>query len=179
MELQDNKLEQVKTAIIVARSKNYVIGKNGDLPWRLSSDLKNFKAITMKKPIIMGRKTFESLPKLLPGRKHLVISGDPNFKADNILVFSNIEIAIAAAKAIATKANLDEICIIGGGQIYAQAIDLCDIIYETIVDCEIEGDTFFPKLIDEKWEILETQKFEKLENDDFPFTLRKSKRRKV
>lgn len=173
MEKQAQKLDEIKVAIVVARSKNFVIGRDGDLPWHLSSDLKNFKAITSGKPIIMGRKTFQSLPRLLPNRTHIVISRDIEYSPDGALLFSNIQSAIAAAKSIAIDKGLDEICIIGGGEIYKQAIEFADIIYLTIVDCEIEGDTNFPRLDENIWKEVETINFEKSDKDDFDFELKK------
>lgn len=167
------KLDDVKVSIIVARSKNFVIGKNGDLPWHLSSDLKNFKALTTGKPIIMGRKTFQSLPRLLPNRTHIVISRDIEFLPIGGLNFSNIATAIACSKAIALKKGLDEVCIIGGGEIYAQAIEFADIIHLTIVDCEIEGDTFFKELDHKIWRIAQKEDFKKGEKDDYDFSVLK------
>lgn len=173
MEKQVQKLDDIKVAIVVARSKNFVIGRDGDLPWHLSSDLKNFKSITSGKPIIMGRKTFQSLPRLLPNRTHIVISRDIEYRPDGALLFSNIQSAIAAAKSIAFDKGLDEICIIGGGEIYKQAIEFAVIIYLTIVDCEIEGDTYFPQLDEKIWKEVEVTNFEKSEKDDFAFELKK------
>lgn len=173
MEKQVQKLDDIKVAIVVARSKNFVIGRDGDLPWHLSSDLKNFKSITSGKPIIMGRKTFQSLPRLLPNRTHIVISRDIEYRPDGALLFSNIQSAIAAAKSIAFDKELDEICIIGGGEIYKQAIEFSDVIYLTIVDCEIDGDTYFPKLDENIWQEVETTIFEKSDKDDYSFELKK------
>ncbi len=173
MEKQVQKLDNVKVAIVVARSKNFVIGRDGDLPWHLSSDLKNFKAITSGKPIIMGRKTFQSLPRLLPNRTHIVISRDIEYRPAGALLFSNIQSAIAAAKSIAFDKGLDEVCIIGGGEIYKQAIEFSDIIYLTIVDCEIDGDTYFPNLDDRVWKEVKTTIFEKSDKDDYSFELKK------
>lgn len=173
MENQAKKLNEIKVSIVVARAKNYVIGNNGDLPWKLSSDLKNFKALTLNKPIIMGRKTFQSLPNLLPNRPHIVISRDIEFKPKGAMVFSNLPSAINAAKVIAQKTNQNEVCIIGGGEIYSQSLEFADIIHLTIVECEINGDTFFPKLNENIWKIIEETKFEKGEKDDFSFICQK------
>lgn len=165
------KITDIIVSIIVARAKNGVIGRAGDMPWRLSSDLKNFKAITTGKPIIMGRKTFESLPRLLPGRTHIVISRDKSFNANGAMVFSRLDVAIAAAKAVAIKDGQDEVCIIGGGEIYKLALAVCDKIYLTEVDCEIDGDTYFPELNPNDWHKTQTQKFEKTDKDDYEFSL--------
>ncbi len=177
MENQALKLEDIKTSIIVAKSKNNVIGNKGDLPWRLSSDLKNFKQLTINKPIIMGRKTFQSLPKLLPNRSHFVISRDFNFCPKGAMVYSNLELAINAAKAFALKTSQTEIFIIGGGEIYRQSIEFADIIYLSIVNCQIEGDTFFPNIDEKNWKIIEENHFPKAINDDYDFILQKIARK--
>ena len=164
-------------SIIVARTKNHCIGINGDLPFHLRSDLQNFKKLTSGKPIIMGRKTFQSLPKLLPNRTHIVISRDYNFKAasgvnSEVLVFSNLVTATAAARAIASENSLDEVFVIGGGEIYNQAQSLADKIYLTEADCEIGGDTFFEINDESAWETIETTHFTATEHDQFPFDIK-------
>jgi dihydrofolate reductase len=164
-------------SIIVAKSKNNVIGVNGDLPWRLSSDLQNFKAITTGKPIIMGRKTFDSLPRLLPNRTHIIVSRDKDFMPNGALVYSSIDAAIAAGKAIALKDGVNECCIIGGGEIYKLALPLTDKLHLTEVNCEIEGDTFFPDLNEDEWKEISMQHFEKTEKDDFDFNVRTLERK--
>lgn len=164
-------------SIIVARTKNHCIGINGELPFHLRSDLQNFKRLTSGKPIIMGRKTFQSLPKLLPNRTHIVISRDYNFKAasapnSEVLVFSNLVTAIATARAIATQKELDEVFVIGGGEIYNQAQALADKIYLTEVECEIAGDTFFEINDESIWETTETTHFATTEHDQFTFDIK-------
>ena len=164
-------------SIIVARTKNHCIGINGDLPFHLRSDLQNFKKLTSGKPIIMGRKTFQSLPKLLPNRTHIVISRDYNFKAasnpnSEVLVFSNLVTATAAARAIASENGLDEVFVIGGGEIYNQAQSLADKIYLTEADCEIGGDTFFEINDESAWETVETTHFAAAEHDQFAFDIK-------
>lgn len=173
MENQALKIEDIKTSIIVAQSKNNIIGNKGDLPWQLSSDLKNFKKLTINKPIIMGRKTFQSLPKLLPNRTHIVISRDIEFCPIGAMVFSNLLAAISAAKAIALKDGQNEVCIIGGGEIYTQSLEFANILHITIVDCEIDGDTVFPLIDEKKWQKIEENHFSKAQNDDFDFILQK------
>jgi dihydrofolate reductase len=133
-------------SLVVAVSRNGVIGKAGGLPWHISSDLKLFKAITLGKPIIMGRKTWESLPrKPLPGRVNIVISRQSGFAADGAIVVPDAEKAILAAGQVA------EIAVIGGGEIYRMFLPLTGRIYFTEVDLDVEGDTFFPKLPPEDW----------------------------
>lgn len=127
-----------KISIIVAvAGKKRVIGKIGSLPWYIPAELKRFKEITMGHPIIMGRKTHESIGKALPGRTNIVITHDPNYQAEGCIVVHSLDEAIKVAKE-------KEIFIMGGGQIYEQAIHLTDKLYLTYIDKEIEGDVFFP-----------------------------------
>lgn len=134
---------------IVATNKEGAIGANGDLPWHLSEDLRHFKELTMAHPVIMGRKTWESLPKRpLPGRRNIVISRNEDYRAEGAEVFGSIEEAVDACREIPF--------IIGGAQIYKEAIPFCTRVYLTIVDASAEGaDAFFPPLPDEDWRIAE------------------------
>ncbi|MEQ9316859.1 MAG: dihydrofolate reductase [Henriciella sp.] len=142
----------VKLSLIVARSKNGVIGKDGDLPWRLSADLALFKQSTDGKPIIMGRKTWESLPvKPLPKRTNIVLTRDWAYAAIGARVYSSFSAALAAARAIAAKDGEDEVFVIGGASLYERAIDMADRLYVTEVDAEIEGDTYFPKFDEDEF----------------------------
>ncbi len=148
-------------AIYVAIAENGVIGREGGLPWRLSSDLKRFKAGTMGKPIIMGRKTWQGLGRPLPGRLNIVVTRDRSFRAEGAEVAASLADAITLAKARARcMAGADEICVIGGGEIYAQALPLADRLYVTHVLGEVDGDTRFPPIDLEIWRIVG--------NDDFP-----------
>ena len=140
----------MKINIIVSVSKNWVIGKDNKLLWKLSSDLKRFKDLTINKPIIMGQRTFESLPKgALPNRTNIVLTDDPNFSAPNVIVAYNIPNSLEIA-----KLSSDEVFIIGGGMIYKQFLDYADSIYLTEVNVEIDGDTIFPKLEFDKWKLI-------------------------
>ena len=132
--------------LICAMARNRVIGRNGDLPWQLPADLRHFKSVTMGKPIIMGRKTFESIGRPLPGRKNIVVTRRTNFISDGVLISNNLTAAIALGKAIASEDNVDEIMVIGGGEIYAKALSDADRLYLTEVHADIDGDTFFPAL---------------------------------
>jgi dihydrofolate reductase len=132
-------------SLIVALADNYAIGKDGDMPWHLPDDLKRFSKITSGKTIIMGRKTFESLPKVLPGRTHIVISSSDSLdspKADNEMVEIRTDID-NVFKEYASKDT--ESFIIGGAVIYKQALPYCDKMYLTFVEGDFEADTFFPK----------------------------------
>ena len=151
-------------AIIVAASANNVIGANGDLPWHLSEDLKRFKKITMGKPMIMGRRTYESIGRALPGRRSIILTRQDDFRADGC------EIAASPQEAIRLAGDVEEIMVIGGGNVYAQLLPTTTRIYRTSVHAEIEGDTFFPDLVDSEWQSVETEEFPAGEGRPIGFT---------
>lgn len=140
-----------KIQIVVARAENGVIGRDGDMPWRLPSDLKHFKAATLDAPVIMGRKTFQSIGRPLPGRANIVISRT-GFQADGVEVFATLEAAIARACDIAAQAGAKKISVIGGGEIYRQAMEVADELLITEVQADIDGDTVFPTLDSQVWQ---------------------------
>jgi len=146
-------------AIYVAIAENGVIGREGGLPWRLSTDLKRFKAGTMGKPIIMGRKTWESFPKRpLPGRLNIVVTRDKTYRAEGGETVSSLEDAITLAKIRARcMADADELCVIGGGQIYAQALPLADRLHITQVLASVDGDTVFPPIDPAIWRVVSAE----------------------
>jgi dihydrofolate reductase len=152
-------------SLVVAASTNNVIGVAGNLPWHLSDDLKRFKALTLGKPIVMGRKTFESIGRALPGRQNIVITTQTEFVADGCDVVSSPEAAIAVA------ADAAEVMIIGGGEIYRLFLPMADRIYLTRVRVELEGDTVFPALDESDW--LETAREEHSADDsnDYDFAI--------
>jgi dihydrofolate reductase len=133
-------------SIVVAVARNGVIGRDNGLPWRLSTDLKRFRAITMGKPVIMGRKTFQSIGKPLPGRPNIVITRDPAFAAEGVTVARSLADGIDAAREQARSCGAAEICVIGGGEIYRQVLARADRLYVTEVDAAPEGDTTFPQI---------------------------------
>ena len=139
-------MTEAKIVLVVAVAKNGVIGRDGDLPWRLPSDLKRFKQLTLGKPVLMGRKTWESIGKPLPGRPNIVITRDAAFSAAGAAVVSSLEAGLVAAQHEAEKLGVDEICVIGGGQIYAQVFDRADILHVTHVEADVDGDTRFPDI---------------------------------
>lgn len=156
----------MRVSAVVAASDNNVIGKDGGLPWHVSSDLKLFKEITMGKPVIMGRRTWESLPKQpLPGRRNIVITRNPDYAADGADVAGSIHEALAMCE------GEPEVSIIGGGQVYEQAMDRTDRIYLTRIHLTVDGDTFLPDLPENEWQEVERREFEKGERDDAAFTL--------
>ena len=160
----------MKVSIIVATSLNNAIGKNNQLLWHLPADLKFFKSTTMGCPVVMGRKTFQSIGRVLPGRKNIVISRDDNFNADkefDIEVFSSIE------KSIEHLQHEKEIFIIGGGEIYKQSLHFVNTIYKTIVNTEIEGDTFFPEIDSNTYKLVWEKKHLADEKNKFDYTYQK------
>jgi dihydrofolate reductase len=157
----------LKITLIVAKAKNNVIGKDNQLIWKLSADLRRFKNLTTGHHILMGRKTFESLGKPLPNRTHLIITRNPDYEApEGHFSFTSLEGGII----FCNKIGLDELFIIGGGQIYQESIDLCDVLEITEVDCEPEGDTFFPEINPEIWKETERESFPADEKNEYPYS---------
>ncbi|MGH1379017.1 MAG: dihydrofolate reductase [Alphaproteobacteria bacterium] len=146
----------IKTSLIVAMAQNNCIGKDNKMPWHISDDLKRFKSLTMDHPVIMGRKTYESiigyLNKPLPGRTNIVISRSGFDNKYNVPVFADIKESINHAKIIAKENNKDEIFIIGGAQIYTQSINIADRIHLTKVYQDVDGDAFFPDFNEDNWD---------------------------
>jgi dihydrofolate reductase len=150
-------------SLIVAASTNNVIGVRGELPWRLSSDLKRFKALTMGKPIVMGRLTHESIGRPLPGRQNIVVSRQADYQAVGCDVVTSVDAAISAA------GEAKEIMIIGGGHIYDEFLPQADRIYLTRVQAEIEGDTFLPDLNPDEWAETGSERHAADEVNDYEF----------
>lgn len=148
-----------RISLITAMSKNHVIGNGDKIPWHIPEDFKYFKSKTLRKPIIFGRATFESIHKMkgtdpssgpaLPKRKNIIITGQSDYTAEDCIVSDSLETAIASSKNHIDDTNETMIC--GGGQIYKQSMDIADRMYITIIDKEYEGDVFFPKWDDETW----------------------------
>lgn len=152
----------LKISLIVATSHHNVIGYRNRLPWHLPADLKHFKALTMGKPVIMGRNTFDSMGKPLPGRRNIVISRDKKLHIQGVEIFHSID---AALNALATT---EEVMIIGGAHVYAQTLHRAECIYMTSIDAEFEGDTFFPPLNDE-WILLLEETFLPDADNKYPY----------
>ena len=144
-------MSQARLVLIAAMAKNRTIGINNTLPWRLPEDLQHFKALTVGRPIVMGRKTWESLGRPLPGRAHFVVSRDENYRHEAIQVFTSLPDAIRAAKEAASKAGVEEIFVIGGADIYGQALLLADRLELTEINQEFAGDAFFPAISAQDW----------------------------
>lgn len=138
-------------SVIVAVAENGVVGVDNTLPWRLPEDLKYFKKVTMGKPIVMGRKTYESIGRPLPGRPNIVISRNPGFRAPGVTVVGSIDSALELANELAQGDGQNELMVIGGAAIYALAIPMADRLYLTEVHAEYSGDAFFPAVDLEQW----------------------------
>lgn len=154
------------TSIIVAASENNVIGKNNQLPWHLPADLKYFKNTTWGLPIIMGRKTFESIGKPLPGRENIIITRNSDYKATGATVVHSITGAIRVAESLDVK----EMFIIGGAELFNSTLDLVQKIYLTRVHTTVGGDVFFPSLNMENWKMTSEIKMEPDEKNEFPLS---------
>lgn len=139
-----------KIVLVAAHARNGVIGRDGDMPWRLPSDLKHFKAATLGTPVIMGRKTYLSIGRPLPGRANIIVSRS-GFSAEGVETVDSLDKALELASIHAEKSGASQISVIGGGQIYALAIDRADELNLTEVDAEIEGDTLFPAIDSSLW----------------------------
>ncbi len=153
-------------SMIVAVSENGVIGKDGDIPWRLSADLQRFKHLTMDHHLIMGRKTYESIGRPLPGRKMVIITHQEDFVAPGCEVVHSLEDAISLAE----KAGETEVFIAGGASIYAEAFPKAQRLYYTQVNAEVDGDTFFPTFSEEDWQINENIEYPADLRNDHSFT---------
>lgn len=149
-------------SLIVAAAENGVIGRAGGLPWKLSSDLRYFKSVTMGKPIIMGRKTFDSIGRPLPGRPNLVVSRNPTFSAEGISVFDSLEAAISHAETLTD----DDVMVVGGAGLYAAAFPLAGRIYLTEVHATVAGDVIFPAFKRREWVEISRKRVPASEQDD-------------
>ena len=142
----------MQIVFIAAVADNGVIGQGGTMPWRLKSDMRHFRALTTGKPVVMGRKTYDSLHiKPLPGRTNIVVTRDKNFTAPGVLVAPNLEAALDAARGDALRRGADTVVILGGAEIYAQAMPLAGRLEITQIHMQPEGDTFFPAIDPAIW----------------------------
>lgn len=155
----------ISTCLIAAVAENGVIGREGAMPWHLPTDLQRFKALTLGKPIIMGRKTWDSIGRPLPKRTNIVITRDCTFCAEGAVVAHSLSQACSLAKGVASQNDVEEIFIIGGGEIFQQGFHFADKIFFTEVLASIEGDSFFPIFDKEKWAIVQTQDIPKGDKD--------------
>ncbi len=135
----------MRRSLVVAMARNRVIGRDNALPWRLPVDLAHFKKVTMGHPIVMGRKTYESIGRPLPGRQNIVVTRNPDFAAPGCTVVSSLEAAWEAAGAAA------EVCVIGGSTLFAETLPIADVIHLTEVEADVAGDTYFPRFDRAQW----------------------------
>jgi dihydrofolate reductase len=151
-------VHRTDVVLIVAVAENGVIGRGNQLPWRLKSDLQHFRACTMGKPVVMGRKTFQSLGRQLKGRTVIVVTRDKEFAAPGVLAAPSLDAALAAARGDALRRGADAVMVAGGGHVYGEALPLADRIEMTLVHARPDGDTFFPAIDPAAWR--ETERIE-------------------
>ncbi len=165
-------MSDTPVALVVAVADNGVIGARGGLPWHISSDLKTFRRLTMNRPLIMGRRTFQSLKKPLDGRDNIVVTENKSFRPPGALVAANFEAALALARRCAEARGIGaaDIMVIGGTQIFEAALPMANRIYKTEVHGRPEGDVFFPALEPADWQELERTPLPKGPRDDFATT---------
>jgi dihydrofolate reductase len=169
----------IPVSLVVAMGRNRVIGRGGGLPWRLPSDLARFKALTLGKPVVMGRKTFQSIGRPLPGRANIVITRDPQVLAPGCRVVSGLDPALGAGRQIARETGAEEVCVIGGAEIYAQALPLAHILHLTEVDAAPDGDAWFAPLDPAQWQEVARETVAPGPRDDCGFTVRRLERVKA
>ena len=156
-------------AIVVAMANNRAIGKDNQLLWHLPEDLQYFKRITMGKPMIMGRKTFESIGRPLPGRLNIVVTRQNDWQHEGVVVTHSIDDAQAVANSYAFENGIDEIMLIGGAQLYESALNHVDTLYLTRVDADIEGDAFFPMIDETIWKEVSREEHAATERNPFNY----------
>ena len=152
-----------RIALIAAMAENRIIGRENRLPWRLQADLRRFKSLTMGKPVIMGRKTYESIGKPLPGRSNIVVTRDPDYRAPGCQVVHSLEQALEAG------AGHAEVMVIGGAELYRQALGRAQRMYLTLVRAEVEGDTLFPDIEPQQWRELERESHRADEKNQYDY----------
>lgn len=153
-------------SLLVAAAENNAIGKNNRLLWHLPNDMKFFKNTTWGMAVIMGRKTYESVDKPLPGRYNIVITRQADWKAEGTITATDLNDALQKAK----ETNCNEVFVIGGGEIYKQSLEIADKIYMTRVHTTLDGDTFFPEIDETKWQLIRNQDFEINEKHKYAYS---------
>lgn len=166
-------MTDIVVSMIVAMAENRVIGRNNQLPWYLPNDLKYFKASTMGKPIVMGRKTFESIGKPLPGRTNIVVTRDRGYSAEGVKIVHSAVEAIAVAASVAAVDGVEELMVIGGAQLYQELLPLTQRLYLTEVHGQVEGDALFPVFERGLWREVARENFaaEGANPHDYSFTV--------
>lgn len=156
----------MRVTLVVAASENDVIGRDGDLPWRLPADLAHFKRVTMGKPIVMGRKTWDSIGRPLPGRLNIVLSRTPDAVANGCVVVDSLDRAVEVAQ----EQGAGELVVIGGAGVYEEAMGRAGMILLTRVHAVVEGDTFLPPMDPEAWQVIAVDRHEADELNEYPFS---------
>ncbi len=156
---------KTKISMIVAMDQKGVIGRGSELPWHLSTDLKNFKKITMDKPIIMGRKTHESIGKPLPGRRNIIVTRNNGYQSEGCEVCHSLDEAIASCQ------DDDEMVIIGGSELYREALEVVSRMYLTEVHADVDGDVYFPAFDKGEWDLIIKDDVEADDNNEYPYTM--------
>lgn len=169
----------IKISLIAAVARNNVIGADQTIPWHIPSDFAWFKQTTMGKPMVMGRKQFQTFPRPLPGRPHIVVTRQKDYAPEGVTVVHTLEDALAEAARLAAEAGVDEIMVIGGGDIYAQAISKADRLYISHVDLEPEGDVRFPAIDEAEWQVVAEPDMPRSEKDGATYSIRVYERRGV
>jgi dihydrofolate reductase len=159
-------------SLIAAVARNGVIGSNQSIPWRIPSDFAWFKQTTMGKPLVMGRKQFETFSKPLPGRPHIVVTRQVNYSPEDVTVCHTLPDGIDAGKGLAQSLGTDEVMVIGGGDIYAQAILAADRLYISHVDLEPRGDVHFPVIDPEIWRVVGSPAVKPMEKDEASYIIK-------
>lgn len=157
----------IRVALMVAVAANGVIGRDNALPWHLPEDLRHFRRTTLGKPVVMGRKTFESIGRPLPGRPNIVVTGTPGWQVEGVTVTDSVPAALELARELARAEGVDELVVIGGATIYAAALPLAQRLYVTEVHADVEGDTWFPPVDRADWQ--EIQREELPASEDNPY----------
>lgn len=163
----------MKISMIAAMAHDRVIGKDNQMPWHLPADLAHFKRVTLGKPVLMGRKTFESIGRPLPGRRNLVISRNPGYQAEGIEVVDSVEVALA----LLVSSAVEELMVIGGGHLYAEMLPSADRLYLTQIDLAVEGDTRFPAFDDGQWQRIDCESHPADEKNPHPYSFETWQRR--
>jgi dihydrofolate reductase len=164
-------VKAVPIILVVAVAENGVIGRDNQLPWRIKSDLKFFKSVTMNKPVVMGRKTYGSIGKPLPGRTNIVVTRQADFSANGIVVAPGLDRALTVARGDALRRGADAIAVIGGTDIFRQTIPLADRLILTLVHAKPPGDTYFPAVDPAVWRETERLQQPRGPGDEYGFTI--------
>ncbi|HGY5235728.1 MULTISPECIES: type 3 dihydrofolate reductase [Aeromonas] len=164
----------MKISMIAAVAQDRVIGKDNQMPWHMPADLAHFKRITLGKPVLMGRKTFESIGRPLPGRRNLVISRNPEYRVDGVEVIDSVK---AALELLSHGEAVEELMVIGGGHLFEQLLPKAERLYLTQIELEVEGDAHFPVLDHTDWELLEAESHSADERNAYPYRFETWQRR--